>query len=266
MALSLANRTSIDATCNQLKTMALSTAPIDRAACVATISRAYAYFGLSLPSIAFCDNPLHALEQLVSQAPHPRPTVARPRLGVSPEPPYDFDPDALWKHMQASQPRHWPELGDEVGLNFHSELNDLLEPFQWDIELLRPLSARIDRHLGDVIHFAHTVDRAIDNSVELEHEVWLTCTQAAASLWGEVVELALVEALYQVGAIKSLAPQHQLARELLGNAGWIYSFEKLCIVCDRPSGVQQVVGSGRPRRVDCRLEWRDGAAFDYHFE
>jgi hypothetical protein len=51
---------------------------------------------------------------------------------------------------------------------------------------------------------------------------------------------------------------------VLESCAWLYSFERLCLVCERPQEVQQsAVGKGRNKAVTSTIRWRDGTESVY---
>lgn len=248
-------RRAIDEICEVLLEQAWSTSAIDLDRCRGLAAKAYAMKGLRVPEISYCRSPVEAMNRLQefcpigsSQAPRPVPDLqAIIEDGTSLEPVLGI--------IAAAQPRDWAGLGAEVDLSFHWEVISTLDSIPWDSETWPSAKRRIESKVFDLCHVAHTVDNRLEAQVTTEGQVWLLYTKGASSLWAESVEYAALEVALALGYVTSAPEAFSTARQLLGACAWVYSFENLCLICDRPAEIHQVK---QRKEFRTSITWRDG--------
>ncbi len=260
--LSASERREIDAICAQWLLRANCTDPIDETQCRSAAAKAYALEGLTTPEIVFCRSPIEAMSKLQSHSPDANSRVARtvPDLQKVLEDGRSFA--GVWDVMVAAQPKVWPTLGREVALSFHSEVFEALGAIPWGSATWPPVKRRVESKVLDLCHIAHTVNDSLEKIVQTEPDAWLLYTQGAGSLWAEAYEYAALEAALALGHVRTPPAALAAGRELLASCGWIYSFERLCLVCDRPASIHQ---QKNRREVQTHMTWRDGVKCDRVF-
>jgi hypothetical protein len=260
--LNASKRREIDAICAQWLSRANCTDPIDEARCRGAATKAYALEGLATPAIVFCSSPIEAMSRLQSHSPDANSRVPRP----VPDPQKVLEDGTsfagVWDVMVAAQPKVWPTLGREVALSFHIEVFAALDWIPWGSETWPPVKRRVESRVFDLCHLAHTVTDALEKIVTVAPEAWLLYTQGAGSLWAEAHEYAALETALALGHVHTPPAALAAGRELLASCGWIYSFERLCLICDRPADIQQ---SKHKREVRTCIKWRDGVQCDRVF-
>jgi hypothetical protein len=241
---------TIAAVCRALRSESERTDPIDVQACTAAASAAYREVGLSVPEIQYCASPSDALHRLQ-------------RLGPEPEPEADGQPRSLLWRMAAALPRVWPQVGAEVDLSFHPEVLHALEPFNWEPGWWDTIEKHACQKTLEVLRLAHTVNDALEQQVTREQDAWLLYTKGASSLWAEAPEYAMLEALIALERIPAPPKEFGVAKRLLSSCGWLYAFERVCLVCDRPMQIDRLNSTPARRGKTIRILWRDGAEYTY---
>jgi hypothetical protein len=248
-------RRAINEICKVLLEQGWSTNAIDLDRCCGLVASAYALKGLAVPEIAYCPSPVAAMNRLqdfgprgISQSPRPVPDLqAVIADGTSLEPVLGI--------IGSAQPKVWAGLGGEVDLSFHWEVFSALDSIPWGSETWSSVKRRVAKKVSDLCHVAHTVNERLEAQVTTEGQAWLLYTQGASSLWAESVEYAALEVALALGYVSSAPDAFAIARQLHGGCAWIYSFEHLCLICDRPTEIHQVK---ERREVRTSITWRDG--------
>jgi hypothetical protein len=255
MKLSPADRHEIDAVCANLLAHAWSTEPIDPDRCHRAVAEAYGHRAVAVPEIVMCASPIEAMSRLQRLSPAPEPSARRPVPDLERVLEDGTSLAGIWNVMVSAQPRTWPALGSEVDLSFHGEVFSALDSIPWDSEAWPPVRKRIESKVLDLCHLSHCVSGAHQRQVTAESEAWLLYTQGAATLWAEAVEYGALEVALALGHVGSAPSEFKAGRELLASCAWVYSFERLCIVCERPAELQQ---TKKGREVQTSIRWRDG--------
>lgn len=164
--------------------------------------------------------------------------------------------------IAAAQPKDWAGLGGEVDLSFRREVFSALDSIPWDSETWSFSKRRVESNVSDLCHVVHTVNERLEALVTTEAQAWLLYTQGASSLWAESVEYAAFEIALALGYVSSGPDAFSISRQLLGGCAWIYSFERLCLIFDRPTEIHQVK---ERREVRTSVTWRDGVRCEQVF-
>ncbi len=222
---------------------------IDEAQCGSAVAKAYALENLKAPEMVYCQSPIAAMTRLQSLSPDAGSRVPRPIPDMQKVLQDGISLAGVWDVIVSAQPKVWPALGREVALSFHGEIIEAPNSIPWGSETWPPVKRRVESRVFDLCHLAHTVTDALEEIVQTEPEAWPLYTQGASSLWAEADQYAALEAALALGHIRAPPAALAAGRELLASCGWIYSFERLCLVCDRPSGIQQQKTGARCRRA-----------------
>jgi hypothetical protein len=232
-----------------------STTPINRAACADAIGAAYDHMGFKPPEIMFFDSPMQAFAELQKRAPLPSLEKFQPDKPLTEKDLPDLG-NIVMGMLSAAQPREVSALGDEEDLMFTHEMNNAMNP---SLPIWEPLVKLVDKQLGDVIHYKHAVDDALEKSITYREHEWLLYSSGQASIWYGAEWFARVQALFSIGLIEALPKEHALGLAVLRNCGWVNSFERLCVVSDRPSAMSQSGRESAPGGLRTQIIWRDGA-------
>ncbi len=260
--LSAEDRRLIDDVCAPLIAKAFCTEPIEPEACRKAAGRAYELAGFAVPQVIFCRSPFEAMSRLQALNPETNTSTTRPVPDVE-----DILKDgtrmgSLWDVIAAAQPRKWPALGEEVDLTFHDEVNRLLD-FDWSAAgAFRTAKSRVDAKTVDLGHLSGPVSDALERQVREKSEAWLLHTQASASVWDSVVDYATLDVAIALGHVDAATPEYAAGHQVIESCGWLYSFERLCLVCERPVEVGQ---SKKGREVRSTVTWRDGIKGEWVF-
>ena len=186
----------------------LSIAPIDRSQATAAISSAYNIIDFPEPEIIFCDSPYIALQAVE---------------------PLRIRDSGL-------------ETGGEIRNKIHNELYDILRS-----QLGRKLENEIYSQLYNPL-YAQLINQL---HVHIKDEVYV---KLAAKLGGRFQKFWIDQTYYNNNIVSQLSachgswvdfcidvlnleydrPLYSAFKSLTENCGWIYPFEKICFVCDRP--------------------------------
>jgi hypothetical protein len=248
-------KAAIDAVCAAIRERACSTGLIDQERCRALATAAYAKRGLQLPKLAYCLSPIAAIARLQEYCP----TIAvspRPKLPLQSNPADATVLESVLNVISAAQPKEWYGLGQEIDLSFHSEVLDALDSIPSDSKGWSSTQRRLESKVSELTHLAHAVDERLEHEVTAESKAWLLYTQGACSLWAESMEYVTLDAALATGLLQSASDEYLIARQLLSECSWIYSFENLCLICERPAEIHQLKSRGELRTT---VTWRDGA-------
>ena len=186
----------------------LSIKPIDRPQATAAINTAYNIIGFGEPEIIFCDSPYTALQAVE---------------------PLRMRDSGL-------------ETGSEIRNKIHNELYDILRS-----QLSRELENKIYSKLYNPL-YAQLMNQL---HVHVKDEVYV---KLARKLGGRFQRFFIDQTYHNNSIVSELSachgswvdfcidvlnleydrPLYSAFKSLVENCGWIYPFEKICFVCDRP--------------------------------
>lgn len=251
-------RAEITAACRRFNDMAHRTDPVDELSCRQAVLAGYRHLSVPEPEIRFADSPSAALAQLQRLGPEPLVDLPRPVPDLEAVLQDGTSLAGVWGVIAAAQPRVWPALGKEQDLSFHYEVNRAIEPFTWEFSWWNDVNKRVHQKTLNVLRLSHAVNNSLEGQVSRERDAWLLYTQASSSAWSEVTEHAALEVLVAIGRVQTVPAHYLLAREVLHSCGWLYSFDRLCIVCQRPAQIDWLDGPPRKGRT-ALIRWRDGS-------
>lgn len=264
--LSAAQRQQVQAVADAIVAQAMRTDAVDRAATEQAIANAYALLGLPAPQVQWHASPaaaMRALQRLAGDAGDPAKAPMAPPMPAMEElmrnpAPWVFETFAAARHQDC------PALGDEVDLSFNQELNQVLFA-----AAMQPgwgsVSDTIDRRLSHLIFFAHAVSDQLEAHMSPAVPDWLLSSGAHTSLWNAAEDLARVQALAAIGALPEAPVEARAAHAVLTGCGWVHAYEKVCMVCERPSTLTQRGRASDRDGVHTEVHWPDGAHGSYHY-
>lgn len=233
----------IVAACRKLREEATRIDSIDPEACADAVETAYGFLGLESPQVVFCESPLQAMQWLQARAPIPGDESI-----VQTE----------WERVAHAQSQMWPALGSEQALAFHNELEfGVFNAYAWDFIWWPEIRKRVEQKTYEVLCLAHAVEKTLEALVTRKRDVWLLYTRAMASPWKAAEHHAGLRVLQGLGKIESLPPHYSVGASLLQQCSWLYAFERVCVICNRPSAIERLNAESSTRRTTL-IRWRDG--------
>ena len=219
--------------------IALSTKPIDRQKAADTIKAAYAAVCFEEPYILFCDSPFAGLINV----------ILRQRLN-------QFRRlNELGEVGFALENRLLRQPKDQINCQLHHELQYQLI-HQPRLQLVRQLEDPIKRKLW--LQLEGQLD------IQLDEQVWnpkLNCIEPESN----VGYANLLDFCFSVLNCTYEQKKGEALQSLVKECGWIFPYEKICIVCDRPRVLsfddeQHLHAEGAPA-----IQFADGfSVYAYH--
>lgn len=255
-------RAKIDAVCERMRAQAMSTEPLDQARCLAAVARAYEAQNLAVPSIEFHVSPVAAMTRLMACAPEgaSKAAPAAPDLTAL----LGGDMSSVFNMLSSALPSTWPMLGDEVDTACAHDFRNYQESLPWDRKVASLVERRVNHSNLEAFGSAgEAVRESLGERVVSDGANWLLYTAAHQTFWKEVVQQAVLEATLELGNAPALPPTVAASRELMPLSPSIYTFEKLCLVCERPEKLEVEMN---PKETFAHITWRDGTRSEHQFE
>ncbi|GAX45137.1 hypothetical protein NIES4075_61580 [Tolypothrix sp. NIES-4075] len=175
--------------------IALSTERIDREKATEAVKEAYVVSGFNEPKIFFCDSPYAAFKNSFTQLDNPVHKYLRQHLNV-------------------------PLFRSSINMNLLNkliiELQNELSKKIWN-QVYFQLCNQLEEQLNSLIE-----SRKFNNLQYIEPELW-------------ACEASLLDFCVSVLNYTFCQNECLIFQLLITNCGWIFPFENICIVCDRPS-------------------------------
>jgi hypothetical protein len=226
-ALTKEQRQKIDEAIAPLLASSMRTDPIDRDAAVAAFNAAYAALNLPAPEYEFFASPAEAFQHVQNMIP----SCERFR--------------GIW--------------GDETGLGSIDgrtpEIREALVNPKW-----RPAVKRANRPFDPFGALAGVVHSTLEASTK-EMKQWELLHYGNDSGWGNVARNGWLHALPALG-IYQLPQDYVLACRALETCGWVFTFERMCLICERPDSFHHPELSKEGPRDRIIVRWRDGFVCD----
>jgi len=211
------------------RNIALSTVPIDREKAADAVQAAYAVIGLEKPEIIFYDSPLRALEQLGH----------RLEDGVASE----IDHGLPVKQQLESQVLFQikKQLEDQIKLQLRSKMR---------MVLYSPVQSEMESYLE------RTGDLTVQYSKQLSEKI-------APELWG--FASSLYDYYIAVLNCQYSRENWDLFQGIVRNCGWMFPYEKICLMCDRPRVLSFDDANRLHSEASRAIEFADGfGIYAYH--
>lgn len=199
--------------------IALATGPIDRTQAAETIKAAYAVIGKKEPEIIWRDRPYQAADIVVSHADKPR-SHLRDRLETKLRSELEKQLRVCLRGQLESQLEN--QLYDRLQDRLYTALNNQL----W-IPLREHLAGQIGSRLQqdlrgqrqrDLLYI--NLNKQLDNCIQPE-------------LWAAIGSL-LDFCISALNCAHSCGNIWNIFQSIAQHCGWIFPFEKVCLICDRP--------------------------------
>jgi hypothetical protein len=183
------------------RTIALCTDRVDPQQATAVIQAAYAVVRRQPPEVVFCPSP-HAALQLLKERIHPDQSLGK-RLAFK-----------LGKQFH-DRLFHW--FKKQLGIKVFDLVSQQLSP-QLSINFSTLMDAQLEKHLGPELFQSLYEDTL--NHLMPESYICGSC--------GFDFFIAVLNCTYD-------PPMWKLNQDLIQHCGWIYPYDKIAIVCDRPT-------------------------------
>ncbi|MES2818966.1 MAG: hypothetical protein V4812_08300 [Pseudomonadota bacterium] len=290
MRLTTPQRQMIDAVTAPWLAAALRTDPIDAAEAHARIAAGHMQAGLAVPEIILCSSPWDALKKIKTYAPVTTDNTSLSAIELQHLLSDGVSSHDLMPFISRAQPQGWPRLGEEFDSSFHyeisrgsessqehgalEEMNKRLEQGEALDWMLRPdrlpvmpssamaplmvaLGNRVDNALSSILQLSHAVGNTLETLVTESQFNWLLYSKGSVSLWQAAETYARFESMQALGLAGATPAELAVGRAILNSCGWLYSFERICFVCERPQHIIHPSLDKQSGGDQIRLAWRD---------
>ncbi|MEG4589673.1 leucine-rich repeat domain-containing protein [Microcoleus sp. MOSTC5] len=228
------------------KRLTLSTRPIDAQKATEAVKLAYAAIGLEEPEVIICSSPRDAYLQIFTLALKGDPSQNWSNEGYWNRLGKKLD----WKWMSSSIVREFASAAvweyELEGMTIESEADSTLS---WLINQLTSSHVRSEQTMSDTPpdYFCDMISR--ETSTTLFKKIYLT------ELYISSLGINLSQKAQEI-----LRSQKQLFE----HCGWIFPFEKFCLVCDRPRHLRFDSQNRLHAEAEPAIEFADGWNFYYY--
>ncbi|TAH31613.1 MAG: leucine-rich repeat domain-containing protein [Oscillatoriales cyanobacterium] len=249
---SLTNQTTLNLDNNEItvlcvlgelaqKRLTLSTTPIDAQKATAAIKVAYAAIGLEEPEVIICSSLRDVCPQIFNR----------------------LKPD----HSQKCSDEYSNRLGKNLDLKWIPAVGEFASSDLWEYELDHMvIEPEADSTLSSVMY------KLVDSYVRSKQTIWnvfsnnlfgFNCPETPTTLFKEIY---LTELYISSGVNISQKAQEILRCQklLFEHCGFIFPFEKICAVCDRPRHLRFDSENRLHAEAEPAIEFADGWNFYYY--
>jgi hypothetical protein len=202
------------------KSIALSTQPIDAQKAEEAVKEAYTSIGLAEPEIIFCDSPHAAWNTALNQ---PETQLGKPLEHLSAQLGYQLV-IPLWSQLNRQV---WDYLGNQLIIELRSKLDSRLDS-----------NSQLSSSWGGVDAFRLT--KLVSFEGELEQMLWSALRQQERNrhcirpeVWACIS--SWFDFCFSVLNCDREQKTWSVLESLVSKCGWIYSYDKICLICDRPT-------------------------------
>ncbi|MEG4011334.1 leucine-rich repeat domain-containing protein [Microcoleus sp. S1D4] len=221
------------------KCLTLSTRPIDAQKATEAIKVVYAAIGLEEPEVIICSSPRDVCPQIFKRLKR--------------------------EHSQNCSDEYRNRLGENLNQIWISPMEEFA--ISWEYEIHRiTLESQADSTLHSEMY------KVVDSYMRSERTIWnvffkdlfyLNYPQTSTNLFKEIY---LTELYISSGVNISQKAQeiHHYQKLLFEHCGWIFPFEKICAVCDRPRHLRFDSQNRLHAEAEPAIEFADGWNFYYY--
>ncbi|MEG4571680.1 hypothetical protein QUA56_02965 [Microcoleus sp. N3A4] len=199
--------------------IALSPGPINRSQAAETIKAAYAIMGKKPPEIIFCDRPYQAADLILSHADNPR-SLLRSQFETKLRGELEKQLRSYLRSELESQ------LQRQLPSQLENQLYNALQRQLWtslceqlDREIYRKSSQHLSGTLSKEIYWK-TLGEQLNNCIH--PELW--------ACYGSLLDFCISV----LNLPHSYGRNWIVFQSIVRDCGWIYPYEKFCIVCEKP--------------------------------
>ena len=227
------------------KRLTLSTKPIDAEKATEAVKNAYAAIGLEAPEVIICSSPRDAYLQIFNLLKCDR------SLNCSNE----------WSWNRPGQKLDWKWMSRSI-------VGEFASPAVWDYELDRmTIQSEADSTLIWLIReFADEYGRSEPTTEhDFSHSLYdLTSPETPTTLFKEIYLTQWYISSSGLNLSQKAQEIHHCQKLLFEHCGWIFPFEKICAVCDRPRHLRFDSQNRLHAEGEPAIEFADGWNFYYY--
>jgi internalin A len=227
------------------KRLTLSTTPIDAQKATEAVKVAYAAIGLEQPSVIVCSSPRDAFLQIFNL------------------PKGDHSPN--W-----SNEGHWNRLGKKLDWKWMSPsiVREYTSPAVWEYELNRmTIEPEADSTLSSLMNElvdSYVRSERTKGNVSPAHLLSLKSPETPTTLFKEISLTQWYISSLGVNISQKAQEILRCQKLLFEDCGWIFPFEKICFVCDRPRHLRFDSQNRLHAEGEPAIEFADGWNFYYY--
>ncbi|MEG4861395.1 leucine-rich repeat domain-containing protein [Microcoleus sp. K1-B6] len=240
------------------KAIANSTERVDRTRAAAAIEFAYTALGKTCPKIIFCSSPHSAITQLKKLKSPTNKNDFFQRIYKQLEPaclPFRYILFLCLYYFALTSEQPQPKTA------FFQLIYEQLESAYRPFNLIRYSSS----YLPQLIEWERQLTQ------ELQHDFWDYCRDNStsivnrASLWDKICVADFCVSVLRIVLNPDAQKAFECLKQLLVECGWIFAFDKVCYVCDRPLKLS-LDSEHRPHAEgESAIEFSDGyKLYSYH--
>ncbi|MEG5081772.1 leucine-rich repeat domain-containing protein [Microcoleus sp. AT8-B4] len=224
------------------KRLTLSTRPIDGQKATEAIKVAYAAIGLEEPEVIICSSPRDAYPQIFN----------------------------LLKrdHSQNCSDEYRNRLGKNLDRKWMSPGGEFASPAVWKYELdSMTMESEADSTLSSLMNeLVHSYARSEQRSGNVFPGLWfhLSFRETPTTLFKEIYLTQLYISSLGVNLSQKAQEILRCQKLLFEHCGWIFPFEKICAVCDRPRHLRFDSQNRLHAEAEPAIEFADGWNFYYY--
>jgi internalin A len=227
------------------KPLTLSTTPIDAQKATEAVKVAYAAIGLEQPEVIVCSSPRDAFLQIFNL------------------PKGDHSPN--W-----SNEGHWNRLGKKLDWKLMSPsiVRDFTSPAVWEYELnymmIEPEEdSTLSWLINQLVHEYKRSERTMGNVLPA-NLLYLKFPETPTTLFQEIYLTQWYISSLGVNLSQKAQEIVRCQKLLFEDCGWIFPFEKICFVCDRPRHLRFDSQNRLHAEGEPAIEFADGWSFYYY--
>jgi internalin A len=253
------------------KYLTLSTTPIDSPTAIETAKKLYAAIGLAAPEVIVCSSPqvvsLKILEQL--------------KIYSSSQPQRSSDFEEIFQSVDSGSIQWFKSLFGSTQLSLEIEVGNLVE---WGNSLFEKVFQSVDVGLNpvlwEVLWYAIIINPDAERMLLLEfNKLARYYSQSAGIFYSHsnylkpltssnlVKEIHFTEFFISKFGVTLDQKSQELFRckkQLLEECGWIFPFENICLVCDRPLHIRFDAENRLHAEGEPAIAFADGYSLYFH--
>jgi len=223
------------------KYLTLSTRPIDAQKATEAIKVVYAAIGLEEPEVIICSSPRDVCPQIFNRLKR--------------------------EHSQNCSDEYSNRLGENLNQIWISPIEKFAISCLWDDEIC---GITIESAADSTLHSA--MNKVVTSYMRSERTIWNVFSKDLFYLYYPQTSTTLFEEIYLTelyissGANLSQKAQeiHHYQKLLFEHCGWIFPFEKICAVCDRPRHLRFDSQNRLHAEGEPAIEFADGWNFYFY--
>jgi internalin A len=227
------------------KRLTLSTRPIDVEKATEAIKVAYAAIGLKEPSVIICSSPRDAYLQIFNL----------------PKRDHSQNCSDKWRWNRSGKKLYWEWMSPSIVIEFAN-------PLVWQYELDRMTivsepDTTLSSLMSELVNGYERSERRKGN-VFPDHLLSLRYPETPTTLFKEIYLTELYISSLGINLSQKAQEILRCQKQLFEDCGWIFPFEKICAVCDRPRHLRFDSQNRLHAEGEPAIEFADGWKFYYY--